>query len=243
MYQSTEDRTGVIIDNGSSSIKAGFTGDAAPRSYFPSVIGSSKHAGSYAGEEAQSKRGTLDMKNAIQGALQVPPEANPVLMTDSPDNSKPNREKMVDVLFETFNTPATYISTQAVLALYASGRTTGCVLDYGHGSAHTVPIFEGYALPHNIHKECVVGSDITASLHDLLLKKGYELTTLAEKEVVNDVNIKDVKFDLPDGSKLYIGSERFECTEALFDPSKLGKDGSGMYVLFFFKFDFFSYEI
>ena len=64
-------------------------------------------------------------------------------MTEAPLNPKRNREKAAEIFFETFNAPALFISMQAVLSLYASGRITGVVLDSGDGVTHAVPIYEG----------------------------------------------------------------------------------------------------
>ncbi|CAG9333370.1 unnamed protein product [Blepharisma stoltei] len=267
----------LVIDNGSGMCKAGIAGDDAPRAVFPSIVGRPRMPGIivgteqkevYIGDEAQAKRGVLNLKYPIEhgivtnwddmeriwhhtffNELRVPADEHPVLLTEAPLNPKNNREKMTQIMFETFNVPAFYVAIQAVLSLYSSGRTTGMVVDSGDGVTHVVPIYEGYALPHAIQRIDVAGRDLTLHLVRLMTERGHSLTNSAEKEIVRDIKEKlcyvaldfqeemnksrtsseiEKNYEMPDGSTVTLGSERFRAPEALFQPSLLGLDIDGM---------------
>lgn len=264
----------VVLDNGSGILKAGYAGDEKPKCVFPSIVGRPKHqrvmAGSlegdlFIGSQAQEHRGMLlisypmehglvvnweDMEqvwsSVFKDHLKTSVEEHPVLVTEPPMNPRRSREKLAEIFFETFNVPALFISTQAVLSLYASGKTTGVVLDSGDGVTHCVPVYEGFALPHAIRRADLAGRDVTRHLQLLLRKAGTSFTTSAEMQIVQQIKEECcyVAFDpakeeddppvpktyrLPDGSSIQIGPESFRAPEILFRPERVGHEFGGLH--------------
>jgi len=270
------DDTPIVIDNGTGLIKAGFAGLDSPDAVFPSIVGRPYQNDkkkvdtkcSFVGNEAQSQLNHLSLKcpftqriatdwdtietlwhHTFSNELSILPKEHPVLLTEPPLNPMANREKMTQIMFETFETPAAYVAIQGVLSLYASARTTGVVIDSGDSVSHIVPIYEGYCLPHSILRQDFAGCDLTDYMAKILTERCYAFRT-TEREFVRNLkeNLSYVALDfdeemkiasssssleksyeLPDGQVITIGNERFRCAEALFQPSLLGKECPGLH--------------
>ncbi|CAO1376788.1 unnamed protein product [Diamesa serratosioi] len=265
----------VVIDNGSGIIKAGFAGDQVPKCIFPNYMGRPKHvrimAGAlegdlFVGPKAEDHRGLLSIRYPMEHGiindwndmeriwthiyskdeLSTFSEEHPVLLTEAPLNPRKNREKAAEIFFETFNVPALFVSMQAVLSLYATGRVTGVVLDSGDGVTHAVPIYEGFAMPHSIMRTDIAGRDVSRYLKALIRKEGFNFRTTAEFEIVRLIKEKvcylasnlqkeesietdKVAYVLPDGNTLEVGQARFRAPEVLFKPDLIGEECEGIH--------------
>ena len=183
----------------------------------------------------------------------APEECLGVLLTEAPRNPKANREKMVTIMFETFQVKNVYVALQAVMSLYAAGRTTGLVADSGDGVSHTIPVFEGFSIPHAVEKMEIAGRVLTDYMQKLLLETGESLTSSAELEIVRDIKEKlcyvaqnyeqensaaqsssehDKSYTMPDKRVITVPAHvRMSCPELLFQPQLNGKSCKSLQAL------------
>lgn len=262
----------IVLDNGTGIMKAGFAGENFPRIILPNVVGYPKFKKNlednkiYVCDDAISRKGMLKLNYPLEhgivkdwdelemvwsmvfNRLNVDLKDHNMLLTEAPFNPKKNREKMSEIMFEKFQVPSLHIAIQAILSLYASGRTTGVVVDSGDGVTHTVSIYDGFIVDHCNLRTNLAGRDMTEYMARLLMEKGLYLQNSGEKEIVKKIKEKlcyvsldfekelETNFDtneyvLPDGQIINVGQERFKCPEALFDPGLLGKELPGIHQL------------
>ncbi|XP_051833135.1 actin-like protein 7A [Antechinus flavipes] len=248
----------VVIDTGTGFSKCGLAGEDRTRAVVPTRVGIHRSPQGdstpyYITEDAEAAcstliRGVVSDWDALEvlwnhifySKLCVDPEELAVLVADSPVSPCTNREKVVELLFECFGVPAMQTVHQALLTLYAYGRTTGLVMGSGHGTSYVAPIITGELERLNISRLDVAGKDLSEYLSQLLLAGGQPppkadvLTHMKETccyvtlDMVSELCQVEGKyrldFVLPDKHVLSLGAERFRCPEILFKPDILGLD-------------------
>ncbi|XP_073915167.1 uncharacterized protein [Castor canadensis] len=257
-----KDMAAIVIDTGTGFTKCGLAGENHVLSVVPSQVQMLQHPAQgqprYVVPENQEgsypvlNRGVVSDWDALEVLWQhlfycrlgVQPEELAVLVADSPISPRTNREKVAEILFEHFHVPAMQTVHQALLTLYAYGRTTGLVLGSGHGTSYVAPILTGDLAPLDTYRLDVAGADLTDYLAQLLLASGHSppKTGLVNQikeacchvamnmatEMARSQSQARVDFVLPDKQVITLGSERFCCPEALFQPSLLGLNQPGL---------------
>eukprot|EP01065_Artemidia_motanka_P052122 TRINITY_DN9333_c0_g1_i1.p1 TRINITY_DN9333_c0_g1~~TRINITY_DN9333_c0_g1_i1.p1 ORF type:complete len:375 (+),score=100.79 TRINITY_DN9333_c0_g1_i1:92-1216(+) len=206
----------VVIDNGTGTIKAGFSGEALPTLLFANVVGTAKYPvemvggtlgqdARVVGENALTHRGVLKLSYPMEHAtvsqwsdmesvwshvfagLEVESKDHPVLLTEAPLSPDAMRTKAAEIFFEKFHAPALFFSVQGVLALYAASKTSGCVLDIGDGVTQVCPVYEGCVIPGAVSRADYGGRDVTRYLQRILRQAGHNFDTSAGFDIVRQI--------------------------------------------------------
>ena len=129
-----------------------------------------------------------------------------------------------------------------MLAMYGSGRTTGVTVDYGASVSHTVPVHEGYAMPHAIRRTNLGDRDLTDYLCKILTESNERTTaerikeelcyvSLDFAEEVDNFTCKESEYEMPDMTTVTVHNQIIRCPELLFSPIHDGKEILGIHEL------------
>ncbi|CAJ1036570.1 Actin, putative [Leishmania lindenbergi] len=275
MPSASADVQSVVVDVGTRNTRVGFSGEEAPRTILRSCVGLPctkrprptllQHPFDIvAGDAAYQDGGLLALTfpvrtghvhdyDALEKLLfyalveeaRVPPDALPFLFLEPADHSRLDRERLCELLFESFNIPLAGLLTNTAATLYSSGRTSGLALDSGAGRTCVAAVEEGYTLAHSVRSSSIAGEALTDELFAALRADGYPLSTAADRDIVEaakealcrvSADAKDEEarqvgthdhpdpadgFVLPDQERLFLLEHAYKVPEALFDDTYL----------------------
>jgi len=162
-------------------------------------------------------------------------------------NTKKNRLKLIELMFEKYNVPTYYTCIQPLLTLMSHGEFTGTVVQSGEVTM-IVPMIEGICVNsyNTIKRIKLGGNDITNYLGRLLRKSYGSIETKVLKDIkeklcftsldyrndllgcLRDKNLHKKSYKLPDGKTIHVGLERFQSVEVLFNPYLLKIESNGI---------------
>ena len=111
--------------------------------------------------------------HALYNELRVAPEEHAIVVTDSPCSPRADRERLCQLLFETFGARHVHLTTKPILALFSSGRTTGISVHVGDSGVTVLPVYEGFGLAHALHTSDIGGRHVTDQLMAIMTERGY----------------------------------------------------------------------
>ncbi|EFA08634.1 Actin-42A-like Protein [Tribolium castaneum] len=171
------------------------------------------------------------LKKSGYKQLKVAPENHPVLLTKPYfPISKATTEKIAQIMFEDFKIPALHLIYPSVLSLYSYGSLTGLVVQSGNFESQFYPIYEGHILERTLTRGLpVAGQYLTEFLQDALAKKGLRCDYATANSIkerafyvsmdLNNEQVNEEEFLLPDGSKITLGNEKYLIPEELYKSS------------------------
>jgi len=191
----------IVLDIGSTNAKAGYAGEDTPKCVIPSSLGAiyvtennvAKNVQYFVGTSSLSfRRDKMEIINPIQKGLvsnweameqlwdhifldrlRINPKEHPLLVSEPSFNTRPFRETLTEILFEKHEIPGLFVAKNAVLTCFASGKSSGLVLDSGGGTTCVAAVHDGYVLQRSIIKSLLGGDALT----DIYLK------TLEQKNI------------------------------------------------------------
>tara|TARA_R110002050_G_scaffold139938_11_gene264524 strand:+ start:2231 stop:2911 length:681 start_codon:yes stop_codon:yes gene_type:complete len=116
--------------------------------------------------------------HALIERMGMQPREHPILLTEPSFNTKEIREKITELFFEKYDVPAYFVAKEPVCSCFASGRSTGLVLDVGGDVATVTPVYDGYVLKKGVFRSSLAGNRLSDELLQAVQKKGIEVRNI-----------------------------------------------------------------
>ena len=259
-----ETRYSIIIDNGSCFIKAGLSTEYEPSSHFRTCVGYPKnsdiyHKDYFIGNQLKDQMNALNLEYPIKEGsienwdemekiwqyifcdeLKVDPSEYNIVLTQPIMNTKWEKDKISQIMFESFYIPGIYLGYSVDLSLLSMGKYTGLSVDLGGESTQISAILDGCPIPYQFERLYYGGNKITDYLFELFNHNCKMFYNDKNKYCVEDIKekacyvaldfgeelkyIESYDYTLPDNKNLSVNEERIRASEAFFNPSLIGKD-------------------
>ena len=112
-------------------------------------------------KEKTSKEYLEFLKDALENKMGLSTGEYDVIVNISPIKNEENIRTYGRLFIEELGFKALAMINSSSLSLYATGRTSGLVVQCGETRTYTVPIYEGFPLYHALNKTKIGGRDLT----------------------------------------------------------------------------------
>eukprot|EP01083_Nonionella_stella_P081010 222915_1 len=232
-YNYDEEQPTVVIDISSNLVISGWAGDDAPRSIID--IDDST--------DMSQVLGTI-----FYNVLRVEPEQTKVFMTVDMNASEEDKDTLTEIIFATYGVPQFYLANDAAFALYSSGSTTGLVVLIEEEYSWFVPVYQNNVITDAVTTLDIGKSHLVDYMVRILHERAYDsITTEIGRDIMEKLAyvaldfeeemgiaatspwVVEKEYEMPDGTVIIVGNERFRCPEAFFQPSFLGIESAGIH--------------
>jgi actin-like protein 6A len=107
--------------------------------------------------------------------LRAQPHEWPVLSAESSWSTYAQREKHMELMFETFQSPAMYIAKAGALSAFSAGRPTALICECSHSGSSATPVVEGRVLSRSVRRNDRGGAWLAKQTLRLLQEQGTKV--------------------------------------------------------------------
>ncbi|KAI9816126.1 MAG: Nuclear actin-protein involved in chromatin remodeling [Thelocarpon impressellum] len=175
-YERSSEDTAIVVDNGSSTVRAGWSSDPSPRIQLPPIMSRYRdrklgRTFTFVGSEAYADATTRgQIRSAFEAASGIVSNwdvmegildytflklgvdgaeggvGRPIVMTEPVANLGYSRKMMTEIIFECYSAPSLAYGIDSLFSYQYNDGNTGLVVSSSHTSTHLIPVLDSTAM-------------------------------------------------------------------------------------------------